>query len=186
MYVREVGLNSTMFVSWDGKQICYPNMCSAKRLCTTSVGPPICPRRSVSPLPFLPFPPLDTLSFVKSSAHVPPSVSLTIIFFLITHWVGAYPIVLHVDIYTPQAKILELRARMREYLSKETKEFSPDMEIQIQEIDVKLKLSMVIGHKGNWQESGRRWARRTKVKMMGRGEYKPPLSKMAQWSCHVG
>ncbi|GJJ75160.1 hypothetical protein EMPS_07518 [Entomortierella parvispora] len=46
--------------------------------------------------------------------------------------------------------------------AKETKEFSPEMEIQIQEIDVKLKISMVIEHKGNWQESGRRWARRTK------------------------
>lgn len=25
MYVREVGLNSTMFVTWDGKRMYYPN-----------------------------------------------------------------------------------------------------------------------------------------------------------------
>lgn len=53
---------------------------------------------------------------------------------------------------------------MREFLSKENKEFSPDMEIQIQEIDIKLKISMCIEHKDNWQEGGRRWARRTKAR----------------------
>lgn len=72
-------------------------------------------------------------------------------------------IVLNVDCYTPQNKILELRARMRDFLVRESKEFLPDMEIQIQEMDVKLKISMVIEHKGNWQDSGRRWSRRTKV-----------------------
>jgi hypothetical protein len=53
---------------------------------------------------------------------------------------------------------------MRDFLAKESKDFLPDMEIQIQEMDIKLKISMVIEHKGNWQDSGRRWARRTKVK----------------------
>jgi hypothetical protein len=75
-------------------------------------------------------------------------------------------LVLNIDCYTPQAKILELRARMRDFLAKESKEFLPDMEIQIQEMDVKLKISMVIEHKGNWQDSGRRWARRTKVNLV--------------------
>jgi len=56
---------------------------------------------------------------------------------------------------------------MRDFLAKESKEFLPDMEIQIQEMDVKLKISMVIEHKGNWQDSGRRWARRTKVRNEG-------------------
>lgn len=52
---------------------------------------------------------------------------------------------------------------MRDYLIKENKEFLPDLEIQIQEMDAKLKISMCIEHKGNWQDSGRRWARRTSV-----------------------
>ena len=59
---------------------------------------------------------------------------------------------------------------MRDFLSKESKEFLPDMEIQIQEMDVKLKISMVIEHKGNWQDSGRRWARRTKVHVCRMGK----------------
>ncbi|KAF9544612.1 hypothetical protein EC957_011827 [Mortierella hygrophila] len=116
MYVREVGLNSTMFVTWDGKRMYYPNNVLSQK----------------------------PIHNVRRSPNM------------------SEKIVLNVDCYTPQNKILELRARMRDYLAKESKEFLPDMEIQIQEMDVKLKISMVIEHKGNWQDSGRRWARRTK------------------------
>ncbi|KAF9586242.1 hypothetical protein BGW38_008118 [Lunasporangiospora selenospora] len=116
MYVREVGLNSTMFVTWDGKRMYYPNNILSQK----------------------------PIHNVRRSPNM------------------SEKIVLNVDCYTPQVKILELRARMRDFLSKESKEFLPDMEIQIQEMDVKLKISMVIEHKGNWQDSGRRWARRTK------------------------
>lgn len=52
---------------------------------------------------------------------------------------------------------------MRDYILKESKEFLPGLEIQIQEMDARLKISMCIEHKGNWQDSGRRWARRTAV-----------------------
>ncbi|KAI8596592.1 Mechanosensitive ion channel-domain-containing protein [Dissophora ornata] len=116
MYVREVGLNSTMFVTWDGKRMYYPNNVLSQK----------------------------PIHNVRRSPNM------------------SEKIVLNVDCYTPQSKIFELRARMRDFLSKESKEFLPDMEIQIQEMDVKLKISMVIEHKGNWQDSGRRWARRTK------------------------
>ncbi|KAF9183328.1 hypothetical protein BGZ51_004088 [Haplosporangium sp. Z 767] len=116
MYVREVGLNSTMFVTWDGKRMYYPNNVLSQK----------------------------PIHNVRRSPNM------------------SEKIVLNVDCYTPQSKILELRARMRDYLAKESKEFLPDMEIQIQEMDVKLKISMVIEHKGNWQDSGRRWSRRTK------------------------
>ncbi|KAG0030634.1 hypothetical protein BGZ82_007342 [Podila clonocystis] len=115
MYVREVGLNSTTFVTWDGKRMYYPN----------------------------------NLLSTKPIHNVRRSPNMT------------DKIVLNVDCYTPQSKILELRARMRDYLIKESKEFLPDLEIQIQEMDAKLKISMCIEHKGNWQDSGRRWARRT-------------------------
>ncbi|OAQ32881.1 hypothetical protein K457DRAFT_90455 [Linnemannia elongata AG-77] len=116
MFVREVGLNSTMFVTWDGKRMYYPNNVLSQK----------------------------PIHNVRRSPNM------------------SEKIVLNVDCYTPQSKILELRARMRDFLAKESKEFLPDMEIQIQEMDVKLKISMVIEHKGNWQDSGRRWARRTK------------------------
>ncbi|KAF9415430.1 hypothetical protein BGZ94_000089 [Podila epigama] len=116
MYVREVGLNSTMFVTWDGKRMYYPNNVLSQK----------------------------PIHNVRRSPNM------------------SEKIVLNVDCYTPQAKIFELRARMRDFLARESKEFLPDMEIQIQEMDVKLKISMVIEHKGNWQDTGRRWARRTK------------------------
>ncbi|KAF9351240.1 hypothetical protein BGX26_010720 [Mortierella sp. AD094] len=115
MYVREVGLNSTTFVTWDGKRMYYPNYIISQK----------------------------PIHNVRRSPNMTDKI------------------VLNIDCYTPQSKILELRARMRDYLIKESKEFLPDLEIQIQEMDVKLKISMCIEHKGNWQDSGRRWARRT-------------------------
>ncbi|KAG0286981.1 hypothetical protein BGZ97_007248 [Linnemannia gamsii] len=115
MYVREVGLNSTTFVTWDGKRMYYPN----------------------------------NLISSKPIHNVRRSPNMT------------DKIVLNIDCYTPQSKIFELRARMRDYLIRESKDFLPDLEIQIQEMDAKLKISMCIEHKGNWQDSGRRWARRT-------------------------
>ncbi|KAG0323700.1 hypothetical protein BGZ99_002577 [Dissophora globulifera] len=115
MYVREVGLNSTTFVTWDGKRMYYPNNIISQK----------------------------PIHNVRRSPNMTDKL------------------VLNVDCYTPQSKILELRARMRDYLIKESKDFLPDLEIQIQEMDEKLKISMCIEHKGNWQDSGRRWARRT-------------------------
>ncbi|KAG0276469.1 hypothetical protein BGZ95_007494 [Linnemannia exigua] len=102
MYVREVGLNSTMFVTWDGRRIYFPNNVLSQK----------------------------AINNIRRSPNMTDKI--------------------------------ELRSRMREYLEKESKEFSPGMEIQIQEIDVRLKISMCIEHNGNWQDSGRRWARRTK------------------------
>ncbi|KAG0198464.1 hypothetical protein BGX28_008073 [Mortierella sp. GBA30] len=115
MYVREVGLNSTTFVTWDGKRMYYPNNVISQK----------------------------PIHNVRRSPNMTDKI------------------VLNIDCYTPQAKIFELRARMRDYLIKESKDFQPDLEIQIQEMDVKLKISMCIEHRGNWQDSGRRWARRT-------------------------
>ncbi|KAF9365520.1 hypothetical protein BGX34_009663 [Mortierella sp. NVP85] len=115
MYVREVGLNSTTFVTWDGKRMYYPNSVISQK----------------------------PIHNVRRSPNMTDKI------------------VLHIDCYTPQAKIFELRARMRDYIMKESKEFLPGLEIQIQEMDARLKISMCIEHKGNWQDSGRRWARRT-------------------------
>ncbi|KAF9952510.1 hypothetical protein BGZ70_000585 [Mortierella alpina] len=115
MYVREVGLNSTTFVTWDGKRMYYPNNVISQK----------------------------PIHNVRRSPNMTDKI------------------VLNIDCYTPQSKLLELRARMRDYLIKESKDFLPDLEIQIQEMDAKLKISMCIEHKGNWQDSGRRWARRT-------------------------
>ncbi|ORZ16670.1 Mechanosensitive ion channel-domain-containing protein [Lobosporangium transversale] len=117
MYVREVGLNSTTFVTWDGKRMYFPNNIISQK----------------------------PIHNVRRSPNMTDKI------------------VLNIDCYTPQSKILELRARMRDYLIRESKDFLPDLEIQIQEMDAKLKISMCIEHKGNWQDSGRRWARRTAV-----------------------
>ncbi|KAK3835744.1 MAG: Mechanosensitive ion channel-domain-containing protein [Linnemannia gamsii] len=116
MYVREVGLNSTMFVTWDGRRIYFPNHVLSQK----------------------------AINNIRRSPNMTDKI------------------VVHIDVYTPQEAIFELRSRMREFLEKESKEFSPGMEIQIQEIDVRLKISMCIEHNGNWQDSSRRWARRTK------------------------
>ncbi|KAF8926622.1 hypothetical protein BGZ58_011044 [Dissophora ornata] len=82
MYVREVGLNSTTFVTWDGKRMYYPNNLISQK----------------------------PIHNVRRSPNMTDKI---------------------------------------------------DLEIQIQEMDLKLKISMCIEHKGNWQDSGRRWARRT-------------------------
>ncbi|KAG0378743.1 hypothetical protein BGX24_002929 [Mortierella sp. AD032] len=95
MYVREVGLNSTMFVTWDGRRIYFPNHVLSQK----------------------------AINNIRRSPNMTDKI---------------------------------------EFLEKESKEFSPGMEIQIQEIDVRLKISMCIEHNGNWQDSSRRWARRTK------------------------
>ncbi|KAF9433300.1 hypothetical protein BGZ76_009629 [Entomortierella beljakovae] len=116
MFVREVGLNSTMFITWDGKRMYYPNNILSQK----------------------------PIHNVRRSPNM------------------SEKIVLNIDCYTHQNKIFELRSKMRDFLAKENKEFSPDLEIQIQEMDVKLKISMVIEHKGNWQDASRRWSRRTK------------------------
>lgn len=149
MYVREVGLNSTMFVTWDGKRMYYPNnVLSQKPIHNVRRSPNMSEKIGK----------LFILSVARITLRLLENVLTLLSIFVVSM------IVLNVDCYTPQKKILELRARMRDYLAKESKEFLPDMEIQIQEMDVKLKISMVIEHKGNWQDSGRRWARRTKVR----------------------
>lgn len=148
MFVREVGLNSTMFVTWDGKRMYYPNnVLSQKPIHNVRRSPNM--SEKIGKLSILPT--------VRVTLWLLENVLTLFYIFALAM------IVLNVDCYTPQNKILELRARMRDFLARESKEFLPDLEIQIQEMDVKLKISMVIEHKGNWQDSGRRWARRTKV-----------------------
>ncbi|KAI9597835.1 Mechanosensitive ion channel-domain-containing protein [Syncephalis fuscata] len=73
-----------------------------------------------------------------------------------------------VDFYTPHEKITELARRLEEFLETHmAREFVPKITININSIDNtnRLALTMFIEHRSNWQDGGRRWARRTKFMM---------------------
>ncbi|RUP47739.1 hypothetical protein BC936DRAFT_145383 [Jimgerdemannia flammicorona] len=75
-----------------------------------------------------------------------------------------YSAEIHVAFLTPTENIMELRSRLREWLQTESREFVPNLDINVLQIDDtnKITLNMFIEHKGNWQEGGKRWTRRTK------------------------
>ncbi|RKP09703.1 Mechanosensitive ion channel-domain-containing protein [Thamnocephalis sphaerospora] len=71
---------------------------------------------------------------------------------------------IQVDFYTPQEKIAELGRRLEMFLEEHMqRDFVPKINININSIDNtnRLTLTMSIEHKSNWQDGGRRWARRT-------------------------
>ncbi|RUS12696.1 hypothetical protein BC938DRAFT_478546 [Jimgerdemannia flammicorona] len=61
---------------------------------------------------------------------------------------------IHVAFLTPTENIMELRSRLREWLQTESREFVPNLDINVLQIDDtnKITLNMFIEHKGNWQE----------------------------------
>ncbi|KAI9294700.1 hypothetical protein K502DRAFT_330497 [Neoconidiobolus thromboides FSU 785] len=66
---------------------------------------------------------------------------------------------------TPKEKILKLKERINQYLvDEEPREFFDDPLVALSEIVDSNKLNMFIWleHKGNWQDGGRRWARKTR------------------------
>jgi small-conductance mechanosensitive channel len=72
---------------------------------------------------------------------------------------------IQVDFYTPHEKITELARRLEQFLETQMpRDFVPKLSINLSSIDNtnRLALTMVIEHKSNWQDGGRRWARRTK------------------------
>jgi hypothetical protein len=75
---------------------------------------------------------------------------------------------IQVDFYTPPEKIKLLGRRLEEYIEQHMfREFVPKLNINIESIDNtnRLVLTMFIEHKSNWQDGGRRWARRTQFMM---------------------
>jgi hypothetical protein len=73
-------------------------------------------------------------------------------------------IYIDVNFSTPTEKILELRQRMQDFLAVNSRDFQPGFDIKINEI-VQLNtmnLLLYLEYKGNWQDGGRRWERRTR------------------------
>lgn len=73
-------------------------------------------------------------------------------------------IYIDVNFSTPTEKILELRTRMQDFLAVNSRDFQPGFDIKINEI-VQLNtmnLLLYLEYKGNWQDGGRRWERRTR------------------------
>ncbi|KAJ9074454.1 hypothetical protein DSO57_1006104 [Entomophthora muscae] len=70
-----------------------------------------------------------------------------------------------IDFSTPKEKIVALKERVNKYLdAEESREFHGDPLMALIEIvdSNKLKMFFWLEHKGNWQDGGRRWARRTR------------------------
>ena len=91
MYVREVGLNSTTFVTWDGKRMYYPNnVLSQTPIHNVRRSPNMSEK-------------IGKLS-ILSVAHVTLWLLETLLTLFYISAVST--IVLNVDCYTPQNKIL--------------------------------------------------------------------------------
>lgn len=70
-----------------------------------------------------------------------------------------------VDFETPKEKIVLLKERINKYIeAEESREFHADPLLAITDMvdSNKLNLYFWLEHKGNWQDGGRRWARRTR------------------------
>lgn len=60
----------------------------------------------------------------------------------------------------------ELRSRMRAYVKEHDREWGGGMEINLNEIETEtnsIELVVAMEHKGNWQDWGQRWSRRTQL-----------------------
>ena len=66
---------------------------------------------------------------------------------------------------TALATIDEFRKRMRQYVKENDREWGGGLEVNFEDVDQMNCINLVIAmeHKGNWQDWGARWARRTKL-----------------------
>jgi len=72
---------------------------------------------------------------------------------------------IQVDFQTANSKIHELRTHLRSWLDSNSRDFVPgNLEIQLRSVEnsSRMTLTMGIEHRGNWQDLGRRWERRTR------------------------
>lgn len=73
---------------------------------------------------------------------------------------------IYIDVHfnTPTEKLHELATRLQEFLAVNSRDFQPGFNIKINEIVQlnTLNLLLYIEHKGNWQDGGKRWERRTR------------------------
>ncbi|KAI8927932.1 Mechanosensitive ion channel-domain-containing protein [Entophlyctis helioformis] len=68
----------------------------------------------------------------------------------------------HMDFHTPEETIHELQARMLAFVKSQSRDYNPACDLSIAEFDNlnRLKCNIGIKYKGNWQDGGKRWARR--------------------------
>ncbi|ORX91278.1 hypothetical protein K493DRAFT_355787 [Basidiobolus meristosporus CBS 931.73] len=71
---------------------------------------------------------------------------------------------LEIDFYTPKAKIVELESRINAFLQANSRDYIPGIKVHIAEMTRTnlMKLYFFMEYKGNWQDGGRRWERRTR------------------------
>ena len=76
-------------------------------------------------------------------------------------------IVINIDFRTPTDQLLLFHKRLAEWVNSESREFAPGFDVRVTDIiDVnQIILTMWLPHKGNWQDLGRRFQRRTKVNL---------------------
>ncbi|KAK9761532.1 hypothetical protein K7432_013499 [Basidiobolus ranarum] len=71
---------------------------------------------------------------------------------------------LEIDFYTPKSKIMELEERINRFLHANSRDYNPSIKVHIAEMTRTnlMKLYFFMEYKGNWQDGGRRWERRTR------------------------
>lgn len=75
-------------------------------------------------------------------------------------------ITVSIDFRTPTERLHLLRERLTEWVNNQSRDFSTGFDVRVSDIvDMnKLVLSMWLPHKGNWQDLGKRFQRKTKVR----------------------
>ncbi|KAI8143932.1 Mechanosensitive ion channel-domain-containing protein [Fennellomyces sp. T-0311] len=73
-------------------------------------------------------------------------------------------IVLNIDFRTPTDQLMLLKKRLTEWVDSESRDYAPGFDVRVTDIiDVnQIILTMWLPHKGNWQDLGKRFQRRTK------------------------
>ncbi|ORX96880.1 hypothetical protein K493DRAFT_216766 [Basidiobolus meristosporus CBS 931.73] len=71
---------------------------------------------------------------------------------------------LGIDFYTPKAKVMELEQKINDFLQANSRDYHPSINIHIADMTKTnmMKLYIFLEFKGNWQDGGRRWERRTR------------------------
>lgn len=74
-------------------------------------------------------------------------------------------IVINIDFRTPTEQLHLLHKRLSEWVASQSRDFAPGFDMRVTDIiDVnQLILTFWLPHKGNWQDLGKRFQRRTKV-----------------------
>lgn len=82
-------------------------------------------------------------------------------------------IIINVDFRTPTERLNLLHTRLADWVNSNSRDFAPGFDMRVTDIiDVnQIILSLWLPHKGNWQDLGKRFQRRTKVKEEKHGKH---------------